>query len=500
MKIGFINGKIYASFYPVRIYNSMVTEGDKIVFLGEDNEAKKISEKIVDLQGKSVMPGFIDAHMHLDELGQYLNILDLRGIKSIKELKVLLMNYAKDHEGPIMGHGWDEEKFQEKRWPNKYDIDEIVKDRPVILTRVCLHAAVVNSNLIEKVNYHIENENYPFENGEPLGIVKEDAFEEYRKYYNLLVSAETKKKYILDGIQYLKKNGITSIGFVSCSKETFDILKVLYNESKIEIRIMIYTNPDALQDFKDNDLLKINGIKLFVDGALGVRTALLSEKYADSNNIGEMVNDFDTLLKFSKLSEAKNKQIAVHAIGDKGIDIVLDIFSKVKGNHRIEHCSIMRADQLERIRSLNVSCVVQPHFIITDFWSLDRVGVKRAPLVYRFKDMLSSGLNVAFSTDAPVEPINPWLTVYAAVTRGKYENIELSKYTMNQALSISEALFCYTNGSAIALNNNEIGSLNINKFADFIILDKDPFNIPEKDLKDIKILATYISGKKVFES
>jgi len=487
MKTAFINGKIYKRFKPLEICDSFVLDDERIVFTGETEEALKLAENIIDLNGKTVLPGFIDTHMHLDELGMYLNILDLRNVKSIFELREKLKEFAKSHEGPIMGHGWDQELFIEKRWPNKADIDDIVNDRPVILTRVCLHAAIVNSYFLKLMNFNSKD-----------GIIKENDFEIFRKKFNSLIPKEIKKKTILDGINELIKNGITSIGFVSCSKEIFDILKELDSENNIPIRINVYMNADdfeAVKDFKNSDHLKLKGIKLFVDGSLGSRTALLSEKYNDYDTYGEQVFSENFLKKQINISKEGNFQIAIHAIGDRALDIAISLLKDYPGN-RIEHCSVVRDDQLDFLKNLNL--VVQPHFLITDFWVLERIGEKRAKFVYRFKDLYNIA-NIAFSTDSPVEPINPFLTIYASVTRGKFENIPISKY-VGQELSVQDALHCYTKGSALALKEDYVGEISAGNFGDFIILDNDPLSMEIKELKNLSVNEIFISGKKIMKS
>lgn len=486
MKTAFINGKIYKKFNPSESCESIVVDDDRVIYIGNENDAIKMADDIVDLKGKTVIPGFIDAHMHLDELGSYLNILDLRNTKSIEELRERLKKFSKSHTGPVMGHGWDQELFEERRWPEKKDIDDIVNDRPVILTRVCLHAALVNSYFLDLMKFKSEN-----------GIIKEKDFEIFRQKFNSLIPRDVKKKYILDGIEELIKNGITSIGFVSCNREIFEILKELDYENKIPIRIHVYMDPmdfKYVKDFKNTEHLKLKGIKLFIDGSLGARTALLSEKYNDADTYGEMVSDEEFLSKSINDAFNENFQVAIHAIGDRAMDVAIKLLENKPGN-RIEHCSLVRNDQLEKLKNTNL--VVQPHFVITDFWILERIGEKRHKLAYRFKDLLKTS-NVAFSTDAPVEPINPFQTIYAAISRGKFENVPLSRFT-GQEVSIEEALHCYTKGSAIALKEEDLGEIDMGKKADFIVLNKDPIEMDENSIKTLIVKDVYVSGKKLIQ-
>ncbi|GAB6944771.1 amidohydrolase family protein [Vulcanisaeta sp. JCM 14467] len=184
------------------------------------------------------------------------------------------------------------------------------------------------------------------------------------------------------------------------------------------------------------------------------------------------------------------------------IETILDIYGRLGDasmlRHRIEHASVLREDLIGRIRELGVALAVQPHFVISDWWVVDRVGVDRARYVYPFKTLIDNGIMLGFSTDAPVEPLNPWETVYAAVTRGRYEGIELLKYTEGEAVSIAETLHYYTYGSAYLLHEeHELGRLEPGYLADFIIIDKDPLSVSDKELKDIKVLETYVGGERI---
>ncbi|MGC8687065.1 MAG: amidohydrolase [Thermoplasmata archaeon] len=489
MRIGFLNGEIYIEFFPkITKVPAMVIEGQKVIFTGKNEIAGKISGKIIDLKGSTVLPGFIDAHMHLDETGIYLNNLDLRETKSIKELKEKLRSFSEKTTEPIIGWGWDQELFEERRWPEKKDIDDIVNNRPVFLSRVDGHSALVNSYFLSVIKKESEN-----------GILMEADLNYARNMLNKIITNETKSKYIADAVNYLAKYGVTSVGFVSCSKEIFEILKKMDGIGRLYIRVYVYITSDDFDniiDFKDTEHLKFKGIKLFSDGSLGSRTALLSNKYNDYDTYGEQAMPLHTLKIYSKKCEDRRKQVAIHAIGDAGMDIAMASLKDLEPGNRIEHCSVIRDDQLEKLGGLNM--VVQPHFIHSDFWALERLGIKRAHWIYRFKDMLNKGLNVAFSTDSPVEQINPFLGVYSAVTRGKYENIPLSKYTRDQELTIEESLHCYTKGSAFAIQEMNIGSLREGNYADFIVVDRNPIKSGKRKIKEIKVKETYVGGKKIF--
>jgi len=471
MKIAFKNCNVYSSFIPKVVHHSIVIENGKIISFNEESDA-------IDLNGKYIIPAFIDSHLHLDEIGLYLNSLDLRGVRSIDELREKLRDFASKTKGPIIGHGWDQELFREKRWPKKEDVDDIVGERPLFLSRVCLHAALVNSRFLEIMG----------KNGD--GLVFENEFEIFRRKLISLIPNELKLKYMEDAMRYVLSKGICTVGYVSCSLENLKIVENLISSKKYPLDVNVYINAEDIENY-DKGSRFVKGVKLFVDGSLGARTALLSEKYEDNDTYGEQVTSFEKLREIIDRANKLGLDVAIHAIGDRAIDIALDALRYAENGKRIEHASVVRDDQLKKFKGIHA--VVQPHFIISDFWAVKRVGIKRARYVYRFKDLMKE-TNVAFSTDAPVEPVDPLLTIDAAINRGKNEGIELSKYTMDQALTYEEAYHCYTAGSAMALGIKG-GTLLPGMDANFLILDRDPL---KNDPKEIMILEIFCKGKKFF--
>ncbi|MEM3303459.1 MAG: amidohydrolase [Thermoproteus sp.] len=490
MRTGF-RGAVYVSFKPLVKAGGIVVDRDvgEVVHIGDDVE--KFADEVVDLGGRVLMPGFIDAHMHLDELGLLLNSLDLRGVRSIDEFRARLKEYAERHDGPIFGHGWDHEAMG--RWPTRRDIDDIVGDRPVFLSRVDSHAAVVNTYMLKE----LEGLRWRPEvfltgpSGEPLGVIKEEAFEAYRAKFLSLIPRGQKRKSLIAAIDYARNLGVTSVGFMSCSLESLYLLKELRDEGLLKIRVFVYLDKESFVKFLDSggkfdgdEWLKVKGVKLFVDGSLGSRTALLSEPYADDpGNFGVQVASAEELRRIAEMASERGYQVAIHAIGDKAVDVAIGALKGLRGLHRIEHCSVVRDDQLPALKG--VACVVQPHFVITDFWVVNRVGVGRARFVYRFRDLINSGVSVAFSTDSPVEPLNPWRTVYAAVTRGLNEGVELARYTTDQVLTVEEALHLYTKAPAEIMGEEKLGALSPGNKADAIILDRDPLMVSPSQLVDI---------------
>jgi predicted amidohydrolase YtcJ len=323
-------------------------------------------------------------------------------------------------------------------------------------------------------------------------------------------------EFIKTAQDHLLSMGVTTIGVAGCGLKVLRALMSLWSRGELRVRVRLYLyHRDGDVDILGildkigvkcgfgDEYLRIMGVKLFADGALGPRTAWLSEPYTDDpSTSGVPLLEPEELKKLVKRTHDIGLQVAVHAIGDRALDAVLDAFSYIKPEklrHRIEHASLVRDDQLEELKKLNPALSVQPHFVLSDWWAKSRVGEKRIKWLYRFKTLITSGLLVGFSTDAPVEPVNPWETIYAAITRGRYDNVPYYEDTASEKLTLLESLYAYTQGSARLLRSeSEIGTLEQGKLADFIILDKDPLSVTEKELRELRVRETYVSGERAY--
>jgi len=458
-----------------------------------------------------MMPAFVDSHIHLDGVGELINTLDLRGTQSIEEMKKLIKSFAEATSARyIVARGWDQELFAERRWPTRRDLDEAVADRPVIAVRVCGHAAVLNSAAVKALNLDKAFGQSP-DFDPDSGLVKEKALEFIKERIYEMRDVDEVAKFIDDAQRKLLSEGVAAVGFMSVSPKVFAALMRLRIEGRLKLRVASYINYDFFKRISQipispisirDEALWIQGVKLFVDGSLGARTALLSEPYSDDpttrgRQIMSVEELSDAMLKASSLG----LQTAVHAIGDGALDVVIKA-SEVSGVRgwkllRVEHASVVRDDQLASIRSAGFGISVQPHFILSDWWVVKRVGVSRAKWVYRFKTLARITLT-AFSTDAPVEPSNPWETIYAATSRGRYEGLELYEYTADEVLSISESLDMYTRNAAKLIGLNDGGTLEIGHRLDAIIIDRDPLLSGIEDLRKTRVLKTYVNGAELY--
>ncbi|MGQ9514158.1 MAG: amidohydrolase [Thermoproteota archaeon] len=517
-----VNGKIYISFNPSRTVEAIAVLNGRVFYVGSRSVALEISNllgsEVIDLQGKTVMPGFVDSHMHLDGLGSLFETLDLRGCGSIRQLKEKVKDYARENREAkyIVGCGWDQELFEEKRLPTRWDIDDVIDDRPVILSRICGHAAVLNSKALDEIEIHLKKRDSSHllkdRDGRPTGIVIEELIGLALRKFTASMTPSDFLRQFQKGMRCCISRGITTLDFVSCSLESFKALQFLDKEGKLLTRVRVHLTTQALDALSalgirggyGSEMLKIVGVKTFADGSLGARTAWISFPYADSpTEFGVACIREDELTNLMKEAEDLDLQLATHGIGDRAIDLILSVYAKAKSTkrlrHRIEHCSIVRDDQIRRIKELGITVTIQPHFVITDWWVTNRIGNDRAKLAYPFKMLLGEGILVGVSTDCPVEPLNPWETIYAAITRGTKEGIALAQKTPEQKLTIEETLSLYTLGSAYVMNEeNQLGTLEPGKYADFIVLEKDPFSLNPESLRDLEISETYVGGRKIY--
>ncbi|HAF50566.1 MAG TPA: amidohydrolase, partial [Synergistaceae bacterium] len=312
------------------------------------------------------------------------------------------------------------------------------------------------------------------------------------------------------GAFHAASRGVTTLGFVSCGAR--ELAALIELEEELPLRVRVYLNPerDALKALKDlgirrgfgSDLLKIQGIKILADGSLGARTARLSSPYEDDpETFGQYNVKRDELLSLAAEANEAKLQLAIHGIGDATIDMILDAYEALGPSdlrHRIEHASLSRPDQIERMARMGVAVTVQPHFVLTDWWLPERVGHQRAKWIYPFRSIMKAEVPVGFGTDSPVEPIDPFETLYAAVTRGKFEAHSVYEISKEEALTVEESLYCYTFGSACVMGEEKLlGSLEEGKFADFVVVEDDPLTVDERNLRTVGTVEARLGGRRV---
>lgn len=510
-----------------------------ILNVGSDQEILKLKTnetEVFDLKGKLLLPGFNDSHMHLLNYGVSLQLVDLQSSNSIDDLINKVKNFIKDKNIPkdewVRGMRWNHHLFEEKKIPTRNDLDKISEEHPIILSRVCGHVIVANSKAMELAGV---NENTPqvkgghFDldtDGVPLGVFRENAIS---LIYDKLPKPSVKdiKNLIKLGASQLLKFGITSVqsdDLVVFPEEYELVLQAyeqLINEEDLPIRVYQQSNFKSIDSYKEflkqgyhqsfkHDFFRIGPLKLLADGSLGARTAYLFEAYSDDPSThGIPIFTQEELDEMVLTAEFHNMDVAIHAIGDKTIGMALNSIKAAKkaskrkhSRHSIVHCQITNDELLDQFRSDDVIALVQPLFVSTDLHIVEeRVGTERAKKSYNWKGLLDRNVHMAFGSDTPVETPNVLQGIYAAITRKDMDGYPENGWLPDQKISIQDAVYCYTMGSAYAsYEEDKKGSITPGKFADMVILEDDIFKINPDLIKNTKVAMTIVNGKILYRN
>ncbi len=453
----------------------------------------------VDLKGAFVYPGFNDSHMHLLSFGAALTQVPLQ-VNSLKALKQRL----KDHYIPgqkLIGRGWNQDYFaDEKRYPTRQELDEISRDDPVVITRACGHVLIANSKAIAMADIHeVPGGSFDLDSG----LFKERATALIQNAVNQY-SREDIKAMILRAQKELNRYGITSVQSddLRSLPVSYQTILETFQDMKKELTVRVNEQAQLLNSDEISDILnqrgydpffKIGPLKILSDGSLGARTAYLSRDYHDApGHNGTFTWDEEELRELMRYAHVNGMSIAVHAIGDGALDIILDIFADIlkkypRSDHRhgIIHCQIMRQEQLERMKKMNLTAYIQPVFLDYDNHIVkERVGEELASSSYPFHTLYQYN-HAAGGSDCPVELPDVLKGIKLAMTRTSLDGC--GPYRPEEALSLDEAIHLYTkNGAYLSFEENQKGQLKAGQYADFVILDKE------------RILATFVDGRCVY--
>ncbi|KAB3530719.1 amidohydrolase [Alkaliphilus serpentinus] len=534
-KKAFINGKILTMDEKHPEVEAMLVEDDKVKKIGGSKEILSIAEdaEIIDLMGKRILPGMNDSHMHLLSYGLSIKKVDLRQCKSLQDIREEILGYLETEEEKyfgdwIVGHGWNEENFSLPEYPIAEFLDDICKDRPIYISRACYHMAAVNHKALQLAG--IDNTTQSpeggkidkYEDGKPTGVLRENALLMAYNLISISDEVEVLKKLISDSVEDGLRVGLTSIqsddfGHVKDYNCVVEAYKSLEEENALNVRInlQMLVNKSTLEKIiasniktgTGSDLLKYGPLKVLADGSLGGRTAALQEAYEDDKeNNGILIHSRSYLRDLLQTAAAADIQLAVHAIGDRTMVELLDLYEEIylhddTKRPRLIHCQITNKEILEKMAKLKVIADIQPSFVMTDMKMVEnRVGKERAKDSYIWKSMLNQGVMVAGSSDAPIESFNPFWGIYAAVTRRNLDEKPEGGWYPEECLAIMEAIRLYTVGSSYATFEEEIkGKLKEGYLADFIVLDKDIMEINPLEIKDLEVEATYVGGECVYK-
>jgi predicted amidohydrolase YtcJ len=514
------NATIYTVDSSFSTADAMVIKDGKIVEVGKtaDLQNKYEAKEKMDANGKFIYPGFIDAHAHFVGYGNSLQRVSLMGTNSWDEVIEKTKQFAAENpNGWLLGRGWDQNDWTEKEFPTNDKLNELFPDRPVLLTRVDGHAAIANQHALElagvKAGDKIPGGQIESKNGKLTGILVDNAVGIVSSKIPAITSSQLKEA-LLEAQQNCFAVGLTSLDDCGLDYITIQFIDSIQKAGDLKMRIyaMLSDNKKNL-DFAfskgkiKTDRLHVCAFKVYADGALGSRGACLLEPYSDKAGwYGFLLSSQDHFDSVANIISQKGWQMCTHAIGDSGNRTMLKIYAKyLKGKNdlrwRIEHAQVVNQDDFKLFGDYNIIPSVQPTHATSDmYWAGDRLGPVRVKGAYAYKQLLQQNSWIPLGTDFPVEDISPFKTFYAAVVRKDAKGWPANGFQIENALTREEALRGMTIWAAKAnFEENEKGSLEKGKFADFVILDADLMKeIPEK-LLQVKVLKTFVGGEKVYE-
>ena len=493
----------------------------KFVAVGTSKEilGKYTSQNKLDLQGKPVYPGFFDAHCHFYRYGLGLRQVDLVGTSSFAEIVNKLVAFRKQNPDQpwLMGRGWDQNDWQVKEFPNKDTLDQLFPDVPVFLTRVDGHAALVNQKAFDlagvKAGDKIDGGLVETKNGGLTGILVDNATDLVNTKIPEATRAEQEKA-LLDAQKNCFAVGLTSVVDAGLSRNTIELIDEMQKAEQLKMRV--YAMVSATKADLDyylakgkikTDRLNVRSVKVYADGALGSRGACLLHPYYDkADQQGFLLSSPKKLDSLVKVISNKGFQINTHCIGDSANRLLLDIYGKyLKGENdlrwRIEHAQVVSFADMEKFAQFKVIPSVQPTHGTSDmYWADERLGPERVKTAYAFKDLLKKGGLLAIGSDFPVEHINPMYGFHAGVARQDAKNYPKGGFQVENAISREEALKGMTIWAAFSsFEENEKGSIEVGKMADFVVTAKDLMTAPKIELRNLKVTHTFVAGEKVFE-
>ncbi|MFH1936997.1 MAG: amidohydrolase [Bacteroidota bacterium] len=513
------NARIYIMDEANQVREAMVINQGKVVDTGleEDLLARYDPKNRIDAEGRSIFPGFIDAHCHFYGLALGLQWIDLVGCSSFEEvLDRISLADTLDDEGWITGRGWDQNLWPVKEFPAKKVLDERWPDRPVVLVRIDGHVALANQKALDSAgitsSHRFLKEEVEVENGDLTGILSETAADYIRSAIpkpDRMATLELLKEAEALCFSY----GLTGVSDAGLEKEKLDLLDSALREGILNIHVyaMVEPSPENLEVFVKcgpyrHERFHVCSVKLYADGSLGSHTALLKQPYSDApSKIGIQVTSPDSIREICELALEHGFQVNTHCIGDRAVREVLDIYGEfLRGENdlrwRIEHAQVVDPADLALFHKYSVIPSVQATHATSDmYWAYDRLGPVRIVWAYAYQDLLEQNGWLANGTDFPIERVSPLLTFYASVAREDLNGFPAGGFQSENALNREQAIRSMTIWAARAnFDDGEYGSLEPGKWADFVILDQDIMKVPISEIPYVNVVKTYSHGELVF--
>jgi predicted amidohydrolase YtcJ len=515
------NATIYTVDEGFSIVQAFAVKGNRFVAIGSNNAilSSYEAEQVMDMEGKTIFPGFIDAHAHFYRYGLGLKVADLLGAESEDELVERVVAHANANPDVqwILGRGWDQNLWENKEFPTRTKLDSLFPDRPVLLTRIDGHAALANLaalNLggITAKTAMVGGKVILDENG-TTGVLIDNAIQ--------LVSSKVPDASTEESQQALlaaQKNcfevGLTTVVDAGLDRDIIELMADMHREGTLQMRVYAMINPtkeNMDHYFKvgpvQNDYLTVRSFKIYGDGALGSRGAALIKPYHDqAHNYGFLLREPVEFDELAQLMVQNGFQMNTHCIGDSANRTLLDIYAKyLKGKNdlrwRIEHAQVVTKEDMSKFAAYSVIPSVQPTHATSDmYWAGKRLGPFRVKTAYAYKDLLDQNGMLALGSDFPVEHINPLYGFHSAVVRKDAQNWPEEGFQPENKITREHALKGMTIWAAFAnFEENLKGSIEAGKLADFVVLEKDIMTAAENELRNIQVLGTYIGGKNVFK-
>ena len=488
----------------------------KFIDVGTNDEIQKWyqSSTIIDAKNNTIVPGLIDAHCHFYRMGLQQQKVSLEGTKSYDEVLDKLVAFQKEKNTTfITGRGWDQNDWEIKEFPTKEKLDLLFPTIPVAIGRVDGHALLVNQAAINAsgitIDTRVSGGEIIVKNGKITGVLI-DAAMDFIKFPT--TSNKEAIQGLLDAQKIAFSYGLTTVDDAGISKKTIELIDSLQQVNHLKMRVYAMVSADNQKEidyYINKGIIKTNRLhvrsfKVYGDGALGSRGAAMRKTYSDrENHFGALIYTPERYQEIAKQIAASDYQMNTHAIGDSANTYMLKTYKKVLANAknrrwRIEHAQIISEEDFNNFDNILPS--VQPTHATSDmYWAKDRVGEKRMKGAYAFKDLLNAYGKIALGTDFPVEQVNPFLTFYAATIRKDANNYPANGFQIKNALTRQETLKGMTIWAAYAnFEENEKGSIEVGKFADFVILNQDIMQVDGAEIPKTKVVSTFINGEQVY--
>ena len=512
-----VNSEIYTANENNQIAKSIAVKDGKIIEVSSENLVSKYeANEILDANGKTILPGFIDSHCHFYNLGLDQQVVDLRGTTSFEEIiERLIASDLNNQSDVILGRGWDQNDWDNKQFPVNTELNKVFKNKLVVLERIDGHAYIVNDNALELAgidqNTLVRGGLVLLKDNKPTGVLIDAPMS--------MVDKVLPEKSIREKVNALKQAqeisfsyGLTTVSDAGLSTEIINVIDSLHKSEELKIKIyaMVSVSKNNIQRLKKTGIIKtpklnVRSFKVYGDGALGSRGAALKKPYCDDpHNYGFLRTDIKDLKYYANEIAGMGFQMNTHAIGDSTVSVLLKEYQKVLNDiedprWRIEHSQVVDLNEFELYNDKILPSVQPTHATSDMYWAYDRLG-KRIDGAYAFKDLLSQSKRIALGTDFPVEKVNPFHTFYSSIERKDLNGYPENGFQIENAFTREETLKGMTIwGAYFNFEEDEKGTIEKGKSADFIIIDQNIMKIEADKIPNTKVLKTFVDGELVFQ-